>query len=167
MENDWNIKENMKSIIIILFVQYGAVFDAGSSHTNMTVYSWPNDTRVDETGFVTQKATCRALGKNTQGFFYYFYLDQRGYICYPCLFFLLVGLSVNKIFRETCLKINCRPKINKIKNHDLFWRFFWSKNEYWRELRSKLWWLGILSRENRNNILSHLMPMNPDINYTV
>ncbi|XP_033632927.1 ectonucleoside triphosphate diphosphohydrolase 8-like [Asterias rubens] len=41
---------------------YGAVFDAGSSHTNMTVYSWPNDTRVDETGFVTQKATCRALG---------------------------------------------------------------------------------------------------------
>ncbi|XP_022097702.1 ectonucleoside triphosphate diphosphohydrolase 2-like [Acanthaster planci] len=41
---------------------YGAVFDAGSSHTNLTIYSWLGDSRTEGTGVVRQEGTCRSPG---------------------------------------------------------------------------------------------------------
>lgn len=42
--------------------QYGIVLDAGSSHTNLYVYTWPAE-KENDTGVVQQVEVCKVEGK--------------------------------------------------------------------------------------------------------
>ncbi|XP_071946776.1 ectonucleoside triphosphate diphosphohydrolase 3-like [Antedon mediterranea] len=56
----WGNKEN-------LYKEYGIVFDAGSSHTNLFVYQWPGE-KENGTGNVEERGMCRADGSGISSY---------------------------------------------------------------------------------------------------
>ena len=47
-------KERFEFHMLVLFFQYGVIFDAGSSHTDITVYRWPSEYKDHGTAHAEQ-----------------------------------------------------------------------------------------------------------------
>lgn len=57
---------------MFIMLQYGIVFDAGSSHTSMYLYKW-NSTKTNNTGEVKEVISCEVKGMQWLSYFHLYY----------------------------------------------------------------------------------------------